>query len=515
MTDSIITLLMSILTYFTGNLVYSQENPILFTQSFFWVFFTIVLAIYSVIYKNIRMRNAFLFIVSLYFYYKSSGWFVIMLMVSIVAHYCIGNMLYKSKDSTERKWLVAVSVFVSLLLLSYFKYTYFFTALFNDIFSTDYAAVNYLSLWSNSLFGSHFDINSILLPAGISFFTFHALSYTIDIYKGKTTPAKNVADFGFYLAFFPQLVAGPIIRASEFIPQVYKEYTLTNDEFGRAVFLILSGLVKKMVISDYISLNFVDRVFDTPGAYTGVENLIAVYGYALQIYCDFSGYTDIAIGIALLLGFKIPPNFNSPYKANNLTDFWRRWHISLSSCLRDYLYIALGGNRKGKVRMYVNLIITMVLGGLWHGANWRFIIWGAIHGVGLTIHKLIPQQYHFSDRNALSRFTARLLTFNVVCFAWIFFRASDMAIVKEMIGQMLLHFDMSILPQFVSGYWKVTLILVAGYCAHWFPESWKIVIKNGFIRCPVFTKVIVSVVVIFFIYQFKTSLLQPFIYFQF
>ncbi|NLD91666.1 MAG: MBOAT family protein [Fibrobacter sp.] len=515
MTDSIITLLSTMISYIAGNMVYNPSMPLLFTQSFFWVFFTVVLAVYSVVYKNISLRNSFLFFISLYFYYKCSGWFVVMLMVSILAHYYIGNKLYKAKNATVRKWLVAASVFVSLLLLSYFKYTYFFTSLFNDIFSTDYTAVNYFYLWSNSLFGTHFDIGKILLPAGISFFTFHALSYTIDIYKGKTTPAKNVVDFGFYLAFFPQLVAGPIIRASEFIPQIYKEYVLTKEEFGRAVFLILCGLVKKMVLSDYISLNFVDRVFDTPDAYTGLENLLAVYGYALQIYCDFSGYTDIAIGIAFLLGFRIPPNFNSPYKANNLTDFWRRWHISLSSCLRDYLYIALGGNRKGKVRMYVNLIITMVLGGLWHGANWRFVIWGAIHGLGLIIHKLVPQRYHFSGKNAMSRFTARFLTFNVVCFAWIFFRAADMAVVKDMIGQMLFHFDVSILPQFVAGYWKVILVLLAGYCAHWFPDAWKQTVRNRFIEYPVFAKVMVSVTVILFIYQFKTSALQPFIYFQF
>ncbi|MGE5671041.1 MAG: MBOAT family protein, partial [Fibrobacterota bacterium] len=207
MSDSIIDGIIIVIAFTAGNLVYSVETPLLFTQSFFWVFFTVVLAIYSLVYKNIQMRNAFLFIVSLYFYYKSSGWFVIMLMVSILAHYHIGNLLYKSKGITARKWLVAASVFVSLLLLSYFKYTYFFTGLFNSIFSTNYATVNYLALWSNSLFGSHFDIGKILLPAGISFFTFHALSYTIDIYKGKATPAKNIADFGFYLAFFPQLVA--------------------------------------------------------------------------------------------------------------------------------------------------------------------------------------------------------------------------------------------------------------------------------------------------------------------
>ncbi|NJK96232.1 MAG: MBOAT family protein, partial [Bacteroidales bacterium] len=280
---------------------------------------------------------------------------------------------------------------------------------------------DYLWVWGNKLFNTQMDVASIILPIGISFFTFHALNFLIDTYKGKMIPLTNLLDFGFFISFFPQLVAGPIIRAIDFIPQINKKFKLTNAEFGHATFLIMNGLIKKMVISDYISLNFVDRVFENPDMFTGIENLLAVYGYAIQIYCDFSGYTDIAIGLALLMGFRIPVNFNSPYKAYNLVDFWRRWHISLSSWLRDYLYIPLGGNRNGKARTHLNLLITMILGGMWHGAHFKFIIWGALHGVGLAVNKMWSD--FFPTRNQVNlwqKVFGGIITFHFVCLAWIF-----------------------------------------------------------------------------------------------
>ncbi len=319
----------------------------------------------------------------------------------------------------KRKLFVATSVFINLSLLAYFKYAYFFTDLFNSAFNTDFEVINLLAEWTNNLFGSSFNISQIILPVGISFYTFQTISYTVDVYRKKLKPVKNIIDFGFYVSFFPQLVAGPIVRAAEFIPQLYQKFKLTKQEFGHAIFLILNGLVKKMLISDYISINFVDRVFDSPLSFTGFENLMAVYGYSIQIYCDFSGYTDIAIGVALFLGFRLPINFNSPYKAMNITDFWRRWHISLSSWLRDYLYIPFGGNKKGKTSTYINLMITMILGGLWHGASLRFVIWGGIHGFGLVIHKLWVKlnlsfrKYYTtrSSKNIFSHFISVFTTF--------------------------------------------------------------------------------------------------------
>lgn len=247
----------------------------------------------------------------------------------------------RTKGRWKRKGLVTLSLGVNLGLLAYFKYT------------------NFLGGVIASLMGGEFTALDIFLPVGISFFTFQSLSYTIDVYRKDIKPLTNILDYAFYVSFFPQLVAGPIVRARDFIPQIRKPLFVSQEMFGRGIFLILSGLFKKAIISDYISVNFVERIFDNPTLYSGVENLMGVYGYALQIYCDFSGYSDMAIGIALLLGFHFNLNFNSPYKSASITEFWRRWHISLSSWLRDYLYISLGGNRKGKFRQYLNLIITM------------------------------------------------------------------------------------------------------------------------------------------------------------
>jgi D-alanyl-lipoteichoic acid acyltransferase DltB (MBOAT superfamily) len=256
------------------------------------------------------------------------------------------------------------------------------------------------------------------------------MSYTIDVYRRNITPLRSWLDYAFYVSFFPPLVAGPIVRAKDFIPQIRKPAFVTRQMFGMAVFLIITGLFKKAIISNYISANFVDRIFDSPGMFGGLEILFGLYGYAIQIYCDFSGYSDMAIGIALLLGFKLNPNFSSPYKSQNITEFWRRWHISLSSWLRDYLYISLGGNRKGKIRTYINLIITMLLGGLWHGPALRFILWGGIHGVSLAVHKfyrtLLPKR---DARYVVSRWRRVLnifVTFHFVVFVWILFRSSDM-----------------------------------------------------------------------------------------
>ncbi|MFT6383721.1 MAG: D-alanyl-lipoteichoic acid acyltransferase DltB (MBOAT superfamily), partial [Bacteroidia bacterium] len=301
--------------------------------------------------------------------------------------YGCGMGIFVAKEKWEKKLYLMLSIASNIGLLAFFKYSYFFVDTINNLFGTELQAVNLLAAFANGTFGASFDIHDIILPVGISFYTFQTLSYSIDVYRGKIKPCGNIFDFAFFVSFFPQLVAGPIVRASEFLPQIKRPYYLSSSGFGSAVFLIMGGLIKKVVISDYISINFVDRVFETPEMYSGFMNLMAVYGYSIQIYCDFSGYSDIAIGLAALLGFRLPINFNSPYKAQNITDFWRRWHISLSTWLRDYLYISLGGNRKSKIRTYFNLFITMLIGGLWHGAALKFIIWGALHGVALMVHK--------------------------------------------------------------------------------------------------------------------------------
>ena len=379
--------------------LYQEQKPLFFSQMYFWGFFTLVLFGYTFFYKKNKLRSAYLLLVSLFFYYKSGGYFFVLLLISTLTDYATGYLIYHSGKRALRRLFVMISLMVNLGLLGYFKYAYFLTGLFNRLTGSHIVVQNVLAEWTNRLTGSHFNMSHIILPIGISFYTFQTISYTIDIYRGKLKPVRNLIDFGFYVSFFPQLVAGPIVRAAHFIPQIYRKYALTSREMSQALFLIMNGLIKKVLISDVISVNFVDRIFSDPLVHSGFENLMALYGYALQIYCDFSGYTDIAIGVALLLGFRLPVNFNSPYKARNLTDFWRRWHISLSTWLRDYLYIPLGGSKKGKFRTHLNILITMLLGGLWHGANLKFVIWGGLHGLGLMVQKI--WSHLFRDRKSV------------------------------------------------------------------------------------------------------------------
>lgn len=498
-------------------LVYNEAKPLIFTEGAFWLFFTILLLGYSFVYKTRFLRTSYLLIFSLFFYYKSSGYFFILLLFSTICDYVLGLLIGASEIKWKRILYVGISVFINLSVLGFFKYSYFFIDLINSLFGTQLEAFNFLAHWFNAVSGQSLDVGLIVLPVGISFYTFQTISYIVDVYRRKVEPVRNIVDFGFYVSFFPQLVAGPIVRAAEFIPQLYRKFQLTKREFGHAMFLIISGMIKKVVISDYISINFVDRVFESPLSYSGFENLMATYGYSVQIYCDFSGYTDIAIGIALLLGFKLPINFNSPYKAVSITDFWHRWHISLSTWLRDYLYIPLGGNRKGGLRTYLNLLVTMLLGGLWHGANLRFVIWGWLHGLFLALHKLwvklFPPKHLKTPRWRTT--IGVILTFHLVTFLWLFFRAESVETVGLMLGQIGLRFGWdSFLPMLFSHRMVFSLMLFA-LVMHWLPSTWKETIRGRFIDTPVILKIIIALAVAFIIFQFKGADIQPFIYFRF
>ncbi len=496
--------------------LYSEKAPLLFTRLYFWLFLAVVTAIYSVLYKKRVLRNAYLFLISLFFYYKSSGFFFFLLVFSTFSDYFLGLGIYHAKKKPWKKAWMITSVVINLSLLSYFKYAYFFTDLLNQTFQSDIQVINVLALWSNQLTGTHFDISRIFLPVGISFFTFQTISYSVDIFRGKVEPVRNIVDFGFYVSFFPQLVAGPIVRASEFVPQLYKKYLLTREEFGFALFMILKGLFKKLVLGDYLAVNFIDRVFDSPTLYSGFENLMALYGYSLQVYCDFSGYTDMAIGVALLLGFRLPKNFNSPYKATSVGDFWRRWHMSLSSWLKDYLYIPLGGNRYGKLRTNINLMITMLLGGLWHGADLKFIMWGGLNGLGLVVYKFWKKISPYENKKGiLVHFWKIFITFNFITFTRIWFRADDMDRVNGMLYQLSHNLSFDVAWRVITSYWLVFAVMVFGYVVHWLPTGFKNRYMNWFIQMPYWAQVVVSAVTVFLIYQSQTSDLQPFIYFQF
>jgi D-alanyl-lipoteichoic acid acyltransferase DltB (MBOAT superfamily) len=499
-------------------LTYLPNAPFLFTGMNFWVFFVFVLAVYAMVFRKKKLRNAFLFAVSLFFYYKSAGYFFVLLLFSTVTDYSFGLAINRFQKKWKRKTILIVSLILNLSVLSYFKYAYFFTDIFNQMFGTSLQTIDYLAYWGNLLTGSNFDITTIILPVGVSFYTFQTMSYTIDVYRRRVKPIRSIIDFGFYVTFFPPLVAGPIIRAAEFVPQLYRNYQLSMREFSLAVFLILNGLIKKMLIADYISINFVDRVFDNPLLYTGFENLMAAYGYAIQIYCDFSGYTDIAIGVALILGFQLPINFNSPYKAKNITDFWKRWHISLSTWLRDYLYIPLGGNRHGKTVMFIALMLTMLIGGLWHGAATKFVIWGGLHGLALIAHKIwmacLPNK-NPRKKQPFKTVVSIFITFNFVCFAWLFFRADSMQTVDMMLSQITRQMFASDFWTIISSYSTVFALILFGFVMHWLPERQKENYRNLFHKIPIVIKAAIVVLVALFLYQIKSADLQPFIYFQF
>ena len=494
---------------FLQQFLYDSKNPLLFNNGFFVYFFTLFILLFFALRNHHKARRYVFCIFSLYFFYKASGWFVGLVLVSAVVDFFLSNAIYREKSQNRKKFLLVLSILFNLGMLFYFKYTDFFIEISNSLFDTNFKPLN------------------LILPIGISFYTFENLSYTVDVYRGEFKPANKFSDYLLFLAFFPKLMMGPIVRAHDFVPQINEPYVISERDFAKGFFLIISGLIKKLVISDYITLNMVDYMFDNPALHTGVENLMAVYGYAMVIYCDFSGYSEIAIGIALWLGFKIPPNFMSPYQSLNITEFWRRWHISLSTWLKDYLYIPLGGNRSFSVASFIfvggflvgsfimgvelfhlsnlwaavvsavlllifiipalitrktsgiaanfNLLTTMLLGGFWHGASWNFIIWGAIHGVGLGIHKiwmlLTDKSLSSLNQSRIYKIISGILTFHFVCFAWIFFKAEDLEIAKTMIYQIFNNFDISVFGPFYDNYKGIVWMILAAMVLHLIPDN--------------------------------------------
>lgn len=488
-----------------GLLAYNAEDPLLFNSGFFLFFFTIVLLFFQLVHKRKLTRVIVFSVFSLYFFYKCCGWYVGFMLLAATIDFGLSNWIYALQSKAKKTAVLVFSIIINLGLLCTFKYT--------DLFITTW----------NELSGGTIQPLHWVIPVGISFYTFENLSYTLDVYRGHFRPVKNFADYLFFLSFFPKLVMGPIVRASDFIPQIRQETNITREDVGRGLYLILSGLFRKVVISDYLQVNFVEYIFDDPSKHSGVECLFGVYAYALVIYCDFSGYSDMAIGMAKWMGFRIPPNFDSPYQSGNITEFWRRWHISLSSWLRDYLYISLGGNRGGSVGTYIisglffagslfacitwftssglwwplllwlamlllfvlppligkkgtkgfasslNLLNTMLLGGLWHGASWNFMLWGLLHGVALAIDKLrkaiIPD-----NKNKLLRVLGVLITFHFVCYAWVYFKAADFEQASVLLGQIFNNFGADTFVPMIEGYTPVMIVLGIGYLLHFTPK---------------------------------------------
>jgi alginate O-acetyltransferase complex protein AlgI len=564
---------MNLFRYIQELFNYDASSPLIFNSGTFLVLFIVFISIYALIHKNRLAITLFVIGFSLLFYYKSSGWYLWILVFTTVTDFSFALAITEAKKKIWKQIWLFLSVGVSLGILFYFKYTNFFLGNFYAI-----AAENFQPL-------------DIFLPIGISFYTFQSISYVLDVYWKKLEPTKNILDYAFFLTFFPQLVAGPIVKANLFLPQLKKPISIKKDQVYAGLWLIMVGLIKKAIIADYIS-QYNDLVFGDPAHYSGFENLMAVYGYTLQIYCDFSGYSDMAIGLGKMMGFDLGINFNFPYKANNITDFWRRWHISLSSWLRDYLYIPLGGNRKGKARMYVNLFITMFLGGLWHGASWKFVFWGAWHGVALAIHKGTKKVLDKIPNKWPSNSVSWFLTFHFVIFLWIFFRANDIPhevykynqrlaentrtesvinykdgknellvkvfendslintivepldvkennlVIKSevvdgvetikvnqiedafnvawsMINKIATNTDFTLAWPFLKARYVWVILLIIGFVMHSTPTNWNQKIMEGYIRSPYLLKVFVFVILVQLVVQFKSEDVQPFIYFQF
>jgi len=481
---------------------YDPASPMLFNSGQFLLFFMLFLIGYAFLFNNKLARTLYILGFSFFFYYKASGWYLIVLLITLAADYGLALAIQKAKQQKFRTFWLVISLCTSLGLLAYFKYTNFF--LENIAF----------------LRGEPFKAVDIFLPIGISFYTFQTLSYIIDVYKRELEPTHNFLDYAFYMCFFPHLVAGPIVRAKFFLPQLKNKIILNAVDIQRGFFLIMQGLFKKAIIADYIA-QYNDLIFASPGTYSGFENLMAMYGYTLQIYCDFSGYSDMAIGIGLLLGFNLGINFNKPYQALNLTDFWRRWHISLSAWLRDYLYISLGGNRKGKVRQYINLFITMLLGGLWHGPSWKFVFWGGMHGVGLAVHKIwktyvMPGEIRSKLGSRIWDLASWLLTFHFVVFLWVFFRANDFGTAWTMITQIFSGIDMAYLAPFWNVRYLFVVLTVIGFAIHTIPSKLYPKMEELYInKVPFLLKAASFVVLVQLCLQFRSETVQPFIYFQF
>lgn len=448
---------------------FNQDSPLIFTQFYFWAFFALVYALFALIMngtktadsaRRMHMRNVYLMFVSWFFYYKTSGLFLIILAFITLSDWLIAQRIAQNTAPKRRLSWLCLSIAIDLGLLVYFKYAYFFTSMVNDLFGSQFEVFDLFAYIGNGFSqAGRFDVDTIILPVGISFYIFQVISYTTDVYRKRIEPVRNILDFGFYVSFFPQLVAGPIVRAEEFIPQLYKPFRLSRRLFGLSVFWILNGLAKKIILSDYLAVNLIDRVFDNPLLFSGFENLFALFAYSLQVYADFSGYTDIAIGLAMLMGFYLPMNFDSPYKSQNPQEFWRRWHMSLGRWLKSYLYIPLGGNRRigfgtffwltvigivctvltgtwwvvgimavitliiiivsryrplQRKLLYSNLnsFITQVLGGLWHGASWNFTIWGGINGIGMIVNKFWREMGWHMRMACMALLTASLWIIN-------------------------------------------------------------------------------------------------------
>lgn len=461
-------------------------------------FFAVVFVVSWLLARKRKLRLIFLLAASYFFYAKWNWRFVPLIWGSSTIDWWLGNAIARAPDAhSKKRWLV-VTASVNLGLLAVFKYF-------------DFGVESARALLGALGFHPPEVALHVALPIGISFFTFESMSYVIDVYRGDVPAHRSYLEYLTFVAFFPHLVAGPIVRPRDLLPQLAGPARFDAEAGSHALFLIAIGLLKKVAIGDYLALNLVDRTFDAPLQHSALECYAAAVGYAVQIYCDFSGYTDIAIGSAALLGVRFPKNFDAPYKAHNLVDFWRRWHISLSTWLRDYLYISLGGNRGGRARTYLNLMITMVLGGLWHGANWTFVAWGALHGAGLAVTRFLRGDRKPREaRSITSRLIGVVLTFHFVTAAWILFRSDSFAAARTFFGELATLTTYH--PNLDA---RVVAVLALGLASHYVPENWYEAARSRFVTLPAPAQGVALFAAALGVRAMASAEAVPFVYFQF
>jgi D-alanyl-lipoteichoic acid acyltransferase DltB (MBOAT superfamily) len=474
----------------------------LFPTPTFAIFLLIVLPLSWALMARQPLWRPFMVGASYVFYAWWDWKFVFLLGASTVVNHVFAVAIFRARGSRLRRVYLVAALAFDLGVLGYFKYAGFFVS----------SAENFLTSLGIADASS---VVHVALPVGISFYTFMAISYVVDTYRGELQPA-TFSSFAVFLSFFPHLVAGPIVRASELLPQLERPRDPRRVDTTRAYYLILTGLFLKVVIANHLATHIVDEVFAAPNRHSSLETLFAIYGYAVQIFADFCGYTSIAIGVALLLGFEFPQNFNAPYTAVSLQDFWRRWHMTLSRWLRDYLYIPLGGNRKGRLLTYRNLLITMLLGGLWHGAAWTFVAWGGIHGLGLVVERVRQDFRRARGRpepaNTLARrIVGRLVTFHVVCFAWIFFRADSFGRAWDVITQLVTAWGQP--SPLVTG--SVSLAIAVGIGSQYVPTTVVARVLRGFGRLGVVPQATCLAVGLMLVDTLGPPGVAPFIYFRF
>jgi alginate O-acetyltransferase complex protein AlgI len=489
---------------------------VLFASPLYGVFLVGTWAIFWLLRRHRLPRALFLVAASYVFYFYGTwdvardepvpvapAWWAALclgvIFVGSTIDFFVGRALGRAKRPAARNALLLVSIVYYLGVLAVFKYW-------------NFAADSMASILAAA--GAHVHVTHlrIVLPFGISFFTFETMSYTIDVWRGEMPPAKRYLDYLLFVCFFPHLVAGPIVRPYQMLPQLAAEPVADAAQQARGLWRIATGLAKKIVIGDFLAQAIVNRVFATPERFTALEVLLAVYGYAVQIYADFSGYSDVAIGSAALFGYELPENFDAPYVSTNLQEFWHRWHISLSTWLRDYLYKPLGGSRRGPVRTYWNLMVTMVLGGLWHGASWNFVIWGALHGGALGVTRFWQRRRGGAERpaSAIGRVVATLATFHFVCLGWVFFRAPTLA-----------HATLA-LEQLAHGAWgiehvtpKVAAVIALALGLQLVPRDWDARVREAFVRTPAVVQGLVLAAAAVALHLAASAKPEPFVYGQF